>query len=154
MTITSPSAVTLVQAATMLAAHLADHVLPEPVSLTVATSYGHSTVTAQLFCTTVPGIAADLLAWADTVSVGTVEAWRPPERDHVHLSLLSTLTGPIGAIELKVFGGAEYDPLRFADLQPDKYQGLPLSLAQLRTWAANPPPTTDTPVLDAPRGAR
>ncbi len=154
ITTTSTSGVSFAQAAATLAGHLADHAVPEPVSLSVSTSYGHSTLTAQLRGDTVLGIATDLLAWADTLGVVTVEAWRPPERDRVHLSIHSTLTGPAGAVELKVFGSVDYDPHWFADLQPDPCQGASLSLGQLRAWAANPPPTTDTPVLETPRGAR
>jgi hypothetical protein len=131
------SGVTFAHAAAMLAGHLTDHALPEPVSLNVTTSYGDSTVTAQLRGTTVPGIAGDLIAWADTLSVVTVEAWRPSERDRVHLSILGTLTGPASTVELKVFGDVEYDPVRFAGLQPDRCQGAFLSLGQLHTWAAN-----------------
>lgn len=142
-------------AAAMLAGHLADHAVPEPVSLGLSTSYGHSALTAQLRGDTLLGMAGDLVAWAGTLSVVTlVEAWRPPERDRVHLSLRGTLTGSAGAVELKVFGVVDYNPLHFADLQPDPCQGESLPLEQLRTWAANPPATTDTRVLDAPRSAR
>lgn len=148
------SGVTFAHAAAMLAEHLADHALPEPASLSVTTSCGDSTVTAQLRATTLPGIAAGLIAWADTLNVVTVKAWRPPERDRVHVSVLGALTGSAGAVELKVFGGVEYDPLRFADLQAHKCQGVSLSLGQLRTWATNPSTTTDTPVLEAPLAAR
>jgi hypothetical protein len=153
-TTTSPSGVTFADAAAMLAGHLAEQALPEPVTLSVSTSYGHSTLTAQLSGDTVPGIAADLLAWADTLSWVTVEAWRPPERDRVHLSVHGTFTGQAGALELKVFGGVDYDSLRFADLQPHTHRGISLPLGQLRTWAANPPTTTGTPVIAAPRIAR
>jgi hypothetical protein len=151
---TTTSGVTFAHAAATLAGHLAGHALPEPASLSVTTSYGHSTVTAQLRGTTVPGVAADLIAWADTLSLVTIEAWQPSERDRVHLSILGTLTGSAGAVELKVFGGVEYDPLRFADLQADQCQGALLSLGQLRTWAANPSTTTNIPVREAPRVAR
>lgn len=154
MTTTPPSGVTFAHAAAMLAGHLADHVLPEPVSLTVTTSYGHSTATGQLRANAVPGLAADLIAWADTLGVVTVEAWRPPERDQVHLSIHGTLTGSTGAVELKVFGGVDYDPLRFVDLQADHYQGVSLSLEQLRSWTANPSPSTDSAALDAHRADR
>lgn len=151
---TTTSGVRSAHAAALLAGHLAEHALPEPVSLNVSTSYGHSTVTAQLRGDTVPGIAAELLAWADTLSGVTVEAWRPPERDQVHLSIQGTLTAPTGAVELKVFGSLDYDPHWFVDLQPHTHRGMSLPLGQLRTWAANPPDTTDTPVLAAPRSAR
>ncbi|MGB9045933.1 MAG: hypothetical protein WCC47_00685 [Pseudonocardiaceae bacterium] len=148
------SGVNFAHAAAMLAEHLVDHALPEPASLSVTTSYGDSTVTAQLSATTLPGIAAGLIAWADTLGVITVEAWRPPERDRVHLSILGTITGSTGAVELKVFGGVDYDPLRFADLQAHRCQGVSLSLGQLRTWATDPSTTVDTPGLEAPRAAR
>jgi hypothetical protein len=155
MTTTTPtSVVTFAHAAAMLAEHLADHALPEPASLTVTTSYGDSTVTAQLRGTTVPGIAGDLIAWADTLSVVTVEAWRPSARDRVHLSILGTLTGSVGAVEVKVFGAVDYDPHWFADLQPDPCEGTSLVLGELRTWAANPSTTTDTPLLPRPRAQR
>jgi hypothetical protein len=138
MTTTTPTnGVTFAHAAAMLAAHLVDHALPEPVSLSVTTSYRHSTVTAQLHGTTLHGIATDLIAWADTLSLVTVEAWWPSERDRVRLSILGTLTGPASTVELKVFGGVEYDPVRFAGLQPDRCQGAFLSLGLLHTWAAN-----------------
>lgn len=151
---TPPSGVMFASAAAMLAGHLTDHALPESVSLSVTTSYGHSTLTAQLRGDALADVASDLLTWADTLNVVTVEAWRPPERDRVHLSIRGTLTGPAGTIELKVFGCVDYDPLLFADLQPDPCQGMSLSLEQLRTWAANPPATTATPVPEEHRTAR
>lgn len=140
MTIITTTGMTFVQAATMLATHLADHALPEPASLSVATSYGCSDVTAQLRSNTVSGIAVDLLAWADTLSMVTLDAWRPPERDRVHLSLISTLTGSTGTVKLRVFGGAQYDPLRFADLAPGDHRTV--SPGQLRSWAATTSHTT------------
>jgi hypothetical protein len=140
---TTTSGVTFAHAAATLAGHMAGHALPEPVSLSVTTSYRHSTVTAQLRGTTVPGVATGLIAWADTLSVVTVEAWWPSERDRVHLSIRGTLTGSAGTVELVVFGSVEYDQLRFGDLQADKCPS-----------AANPSPTIDALVLEAPRVAR
>lgn len=148
------SGVTFAGAATLLAAHLAEHALPEPVSLSVTTSYSGSTVTAQLPGTTLAGVAGDLLSWADTFSVDAVEAWRPPERDRVHLSIRGTLTGPTGAVELKVFGCVDYDHHSFDGLQPDPHQGMPLSLGDLHTWAAHPDPIANTPLPPARRGDR
>jgi hypothetical protein len=130
---TPASGVTLVQAATMLAAHLADHALPEPASLRVSSRGLHSEVMAQLGSTTVPTVATDLLAWADTLRTVTVEAWRVPAGDRVQLSIASMLTGPAGTIELDVFGAVEYDAAEFADLKPGDHQTV--SLGQLRTWA-------------------
>jgi len=85
-------------------------------------------------------VAADLLAWADTLTTVTVQAWRPPSGDRVHLSIASTLTGPAGAVELDVYGGTDDNPALFADLAPGDYRTV--SLGHLRTWAAS---TADTP---------
>ena len=150
MTITNPATgMTFVQAAELLAAHLTDHALPEPVFLTVTTRWGHSEVAAQLRPDTVPGVAGELLAWIDTLPAATTSAWRPPESDHVHLSLTSTLTGPMDAVTLTVYGGAkDHNPVRFADLTPGQRRSV--SLAELRTWAAGEPTTSDSPVLDTP----
>jgi hypothetical protein len=98
----------------------------------------------------VPHLAAALLTWIDTLAVITVTAWRPPESERVHLSLTSTLTGPADAVALIVYGGAkDDDPVRFADLKSGQRRSV--SLAELRTWAADDPTTTGSPVLDTPR---
>jgi hypothetical protein len=139
--------VPFVHAAHLLAAHLADHELPEPASLLVMTRHGRSEVTAQVRCDTVPRVAADLLAWADTLSADTlstvtvtVGAWRTPAGDRVHLSIASTLTGPAGAVALDVYGGVDDDPVLFADLAVGEHRAV--SLGQLRTWAASASDTT------------
>jgi hypothetical protein len=133
MNTTSGTGVSLVQAATMLATHLAEHTLPEPAYLRVNTRHGHSEVAAQLHATTLGTVATDLLAWATTLPTVTSEAWRVRTGDRVHLSITSTLTGPAGAIELDVFGAVDYDPARFADLAAGDRRTV--SLGQLRSWA-------------------
>ena len=132
-TTTSTTGVTFVQAAQLLAAHLADHDLPEPASLTVMTRDRRSEVTAQLDSLSVPMVALELLAWADTLTTVTISAWRPPAGDRVHLSIASTLTGPTGTVNLDVYGGADHNPALIAELAPG--QRIALSLGQLRTWA-------------------
>jgi hypothetical protein len=154
MTITNPTiGMTFVQAAELLAAHLADHVLPEPVFLTVTTRWGHSEVAAQLRPDIVSEVAGELLAWIDTLPALTVTAWRPPESDRVHLSLTSTLTGPPGAVTLTVYGGArDHNPVRFADLTPGQRRGV--SSGELRIWAAGEPTTTGSSIMDTLRAGR
>ena len=143
MTTTTPTTgVTFAQAAAMLAAHLADHTLPEPASLRVNTTGVHSEVMVQLRSTTVPTVVTDLLAWAHTLTTVTVQAWRVPDGDRVHLSIASTLTGPSGTVELDVFGAVDYDPARFAELEAGDRRTV--SLGQLRAWA----------VLDGPGAQR
>lgn len=152
MNTTPTTGMTFVDAAQLLAAHLADHQLPQPASLTVMTRGHRSEVTAQMRPATVADGAAQLLAWADTLTTVTVMAWRPPHGDRVHLSIASTLTGPAGAVELDVFGGVDHDPVLFADLAPDNHQTVPLG--HLRAWAASAATTTRSPVLEAPAAER
>src|SRR6476661_6938950 len=108
MTTTSTSGATFVQAAHLLATHLADHALPEPFSLEVISRARHSRLTVQVRSMTVPEIASEVLGWVDTLTTVTVQAWRPPTGDRVHLSMASTLSGPAGTVELAVFGGADH----------------------------------------------
>ena len=138
-TTTSTTGVTFVAAAQLLAAHLADHVLPQPASLAVTTRDGRSEVTVQMDSLSVPMVAVELLAWTDTLTTVTIGAWRPPAGDRVHLFLASILIGPTGTVSLDVYGGADHDSALLAELEPG--QRVALSLGQLRTWAAS---ATDT----------
>jgi hypothetical protein len=133
MTTTPTTGMTFVHAAHVLAAHLANHQLPEPASLTVTTRAGQSQVRAQVHALTMPRVAAELLAWADTLTTVTVEVWRPPAGASVQLSIASTLTGPAGTVTLDIYGSAVDDPALFADLAPGAHRDV--SLGQLRTWA-------------------
>jgi hypothetical protein len=138
--ITTPGiGATLVQAAHLLTSHLADHALPEPASLEVISRAHHSRLTVQVRSMTVPEIASEVLGWADTLTTVTVQAWRPPAGDRVHLSMTGTLSGPAGTVELAVFGGADHDPVLVGDLAPGEYRAV--ALGELRAWtAASPPP--------------
>ncbi|MGH4009795.1 MAG: hypothetical protein ACRDTH_16875 [Pseudonocardiaceae bacterium] len=150
---TTTTAMSFVQAAELLAAHLAEHAVPEPVFLTVTTRWGHSEVAAQLRPDTVPHLAAALLAWIDTLAAITITAWRPSESERVHLSLACTLTHPAGAVALTVYGAAkDHDPVRFGDLTPG--QRRTVSLSELRAWTAGEPTPTGSPVLDTPGAGR
>jgi len=140
MTTIPTTGVTFVHAAQLLAAHLADHELPKPASLQVAARAGQSQVRAQVYPLTVPRVAAQLLAWADTLTTVTVQVWRPPSGTSVHLSIASTLTDPAGTVELDVYGAAAHDPVLFATLTPGQRRDVPLG--QLCIWAAR---ATDTP---------
>ncbi len=132
---TPPIDMTLVQAAHLLTAHLADHDLPEPASLEVISRAHQSRLTVQVHSLTVPSIAAELLAWADTLTTVTLHAWRPPAGDRVHLSMVSTLSGPAGTVELTMFGGAGHDPALVGDLTPGGHRTV--TLGELRTWATD-----------------
>jgi hypothetical protein len=144
--ITTPTiGATFGQAARLLAAHLANHALPEPASLEVISKTQQSRITAQVYPLTLPEVAAELLAWADTLATVTVQAWRPPSGDRVHLSMTSTLSGPTGTVELTVFGGTDHDPAAVGELAPGEHRVM--TLGELRTWA------TTTSGAD-PEGAR
>jgi hypothetical protein len=97
-------------------------------------------VTVQMRSDTVPTLAAELLAWANTLKTVTAGAWRTPAGDRVHLSITSTLTDPAGTVALDVYGGADHDPLLFTELAPSEHQDIPPG--QLRAWA--PTATTDS----------
>jgi hypothetical protein len=137
ITITSSRRTALVHAAAMLAGYLAEHTLPEPASLSLSTIGGPAKLTAQLRPDTLTAVAAELLAWADTLHAVTVQVWRLPEGERVHLSIRSSIAGPAGAVELTVYGAVPYDPHLFPDLQPHSHRGVALPLEQLLTWAGN-----------------
>jgi hypothetical protein len=140
MTDTPTAALALMQAAELVATHLAEHELPEPASLQVMTRAGRSEASAQVHSLTVARVAADPLAWADTLATVTIQVWRPSHGDMVHLSIASTLASPAVTVDLDVYGGADDGPALFADLAPGEH--CTVSLGRLRTWAAS---TTGTP---------
>jgi hypothetical protein len=133
MITTSTIGTTLVQAAHLLATHLADHALPEPASLEVISRAHQSRLTVQVHSMTVPKIATEMLAWADTLTTVTAQAWRPPTGDRVHLSMASTLSSPAATVELNIFGGADHDPVLVGHLAPGEHRAV--TLGELRTWA-------------------
>ncbi|MDQ2881243.1 MAG: hypothetical protein M3Y48_08370 [Actinomycetota bacterium] len=135
MITTSTFAATFVHAAHLLATHLTEHGLPQPASLEVISTAHRSRLTAQVHFLTVPSIATELLAWADTLTTITVQASRPPSGHRVHLSIASTLIGPAGTVELTIFGAAGHDPALLGDLAPGEHRRV--TLGELRTWAAD-----------------
>ncbi|MGH3673220.1 MAG: hypothetical protein ACRDSH_21770 [Pseudonocardiaceae bacterium] len=134
------AATTLVQATQAVTAHLTAHPLPEPAVLEVMICLGRPEVRAQMRSHTVAGLTIELLAWADTLSAITIQAWRIPTGDQVQLSITSTLTGPTGPVALYVYGGASEDPMPFADLALGERH--PLTVGELRRLAAGDPVAT------------
>ena len=111
--------------------HLATFELPEPWSVRVTPqhSYGEAPVVVQLRGVLLPGVASDLLAWADTLTDVSAEAWRVPGGYSVHLSIRGRLAD---GTTVTVFDGVDQN-VRFG-LEPDEKR--PVSLAVLREWAA------------------
>ena len=134
--ITTPTfAATFVQAANLLATHLTEHDLPEPASLEVISTAHRTRLTAQVHFLTMPRIVAELLTWADTLTMVTIQARRPPSGNRVHLSIATALIGPAGTVELTIFGGTNHDPALLGELTPGEHRTV--TLGELRTWAAD-----------------
>jgi hypothetical protein len=74
-------------------AHLAEFELPTIASVHVGTALAAPRVTVQLTCHQPSAIAQGLLAWADTLTEVTGQAWRVPRGDSVHLSVTGLLPG-------------------------------------------------------------
>ncbi len=96
-----------------------------PVMASVHVSLSAPQVTAQLACHEPSGIAQGLLAWADTLTEVTAQAWRVPQGDSVHLSVTGLLAG--GASVL-VYGGLRAKHCGLGtDLAPDTTTTIPLA---------------------------
>ncbi len=83
-------------------------------------------VTVQLTCHEPSAIAQGLLAWADTLTQVTAQAWRAPRGDSVHLSVTGRLPG--GASVL-VYGGLRATHRApGTELAPDATTAVPLPM--------------------------
>ena len=115
---------------TAIRAHLTDFELPELYSITITKSLSGPSVTAQLACHTPPQIADALLAWADTLTNATIEAWRVPRGDTVHLSVIGLLSG---SVSVAVYGGVDFTEHSIGkDLAPDASITVPLTVLRER----------------------
>jgi hypothetical protein len=117
---------TVVDRLDSLRAHLAAFELPELYSVTVLNAWGGLDVSAQLACHHPPEIATGLLAWADTLTNVTTEAWRVPSGDTMHLSVIGRL--PEGT-SIRVYGGVPFIEHGIgADLAPDASTSVSLAI--------------------------
>ena len=113
-----------------IGAHLAEFELPDLYSVNVVQSFNGSSVTAQLACHTLPQIAGALLVWADTLTGVTVEAWRVPSGDCVHLSVIGRLPG---GMSVRVYGGVPFTEHGIgAALAPKASTSVPLGVLRER----------------------
>jgi hypothetical protein len=90
-----------------LRTHLNDFELPPLGSVHFTTYSGGVQVSLQLATHHLPEIANGLLAWADTLTHATTEAWRVPRGDSLHLAVTGRL--PEG-IQVQVYGSLPYTP--------------------------------------------
>ncbi|MBV8539661.1 MAG: hypothetical protein JO063_01930 [Pseudonocardiales bacterium] len=117
---------TVVEQLDSLRAHLAAFELPDLCSVNVVTASGEPGVSAQLAAHHPPQIATGLLAWADTLTDLTIEAWRVPSGDSVHLSVIGRL--PEG-VTVRVYGGLAFTQRGIgADLAPEGSATVPLAV--------------------------
>jgi hypothetical protein len=115
-----------------IGAHLAGFELPPIASVHVSAGMSTPGVTVQLFCREPSDLAPGLLAWADTLTGVTAEAWRVPQGDTVHLSVTGALHGGTSAL---IYGGM---PITAHHLGGDLSPGgkTPITLGALRALAA------------------
>lgn len=112
-------------------AHLAEFELPDMWSVHAVTSFSGPNVDVQLARRESPEIAGALLAWADTLTGVTAEAWRVPNGESVHLSVIGRLPG---GVSVRVFVGVPFTGRGLGgDLAPDASKTVPLVV--LREWA-------------------
>jgi hypothetical protein len=109
-----------------LRAHLNTFDVPAPWSVNVSMYSGGPNVSLQIVRREVPEIASALLAWADTLTDVTADAWRTPEGDSVHLSVTGHL--PTGVL-LRVYGYLPFTARGLgAELAPNTATTLPLHI--------------------------
>lgn len=107
-------------------AHLCQFEVPQPWSVTINTSLAERDINVQLDCQQPPQVAAALLAWADTLTEVSAEAWRCFDGQSVHLSVRGAL--PTGAV-LRVYAAIDYAQHGpGADLEPGATTTLRLSV--------------------------
>jgi hypothetical protein len=117
-----------------LRTHLAAFDLPELWSVHVVASFRGPNVTVQLARHEPPQIDDALLAWADTLTDVTAEAWRVPHGNSVHLSVIGQL--PAG-ISVRVYGGVPFTQHGIGgDLAPDASTTVPLAVLRERATLA------------------
>jgi hypothetical protein len=110
--------------------HLATYALPEPwsVSVNARPIPERSVVSVQLAGGLLPGVASQLLTWADTLTEVRAEAWRVPDGSSVHLSVRGRLAD---GTSVCVFDGVPHD----GHFRLDAEERRVVSLAALREWA-------------------
>jgi len=113
-----------------ICAHLTQFELPPISSVHAAGSIPAPQVTVQLTGHEQSEIASALLAWADTLTGITAEAWRVPRGDSVHLSVIGRLPG--GA-SIQVYGRLPFAAYGIGgDLAPDASTTVPLAVLRER----------------------
>jgi hypothetical protein len=111
-----------------IAAHLERHELPAPVGVDVR-AFGRPVV-VQLHQVGLRSASGALLVWARTLADVTVEAWRVPSGDSVHLTVAGRL---LAGLLVHVYDAVDFDSATFPDMAEDAKLGMPLRV--LHVWA-------------------
>ncbi|MGH3722024.1 MAG: hypothetical protein ACRDRI_24905 [Pseudonocardiaceae bacterium] len=107
-------------------AHLTAFELPQLYSVNVITASGGPGVSAQPAAHHSPQIVTGLLAWADTLTEVTTEAWRVPGGDSVHLSVIGRLAE---GVMIRVYGAVPLTQHGIGtSLTPDGSATVPLAV--------------------------
>jgi hypothetical protein len=110
--------------------HLAAFELPDLCSVHMVAAFSGPNVTVQLARREPSEIASALLAWADTLTEVTAEAWRVHSGDCVHLSVIGQL---LSGVSVRVYGGVPVTEHGIgADLAPDTSTTVPLAVLRER----------------------
>jgi hypothetical protein len=102
---------TIVDLLAAVGAHLATFELAPPWAVSVTTGNTRRDIEVQLQCLEPAEVAAALLAWADTLTEVTAQAWRCYDGHSVHLSITGRL--PSGST-VRV-----YDAIPYTDHGPN-----------------------------------
>jgi hypothetical protein len=114
--------------------HLTTHPIDVEIDSVRADACDGGCIAVQLSHDDLPGLAAGLVAWAETLTNVVAAAWRFRYGDNVHLRITGQLHD---AIWIEVYGAVAYtDTLLGTELQRDSR--LPLTLDDLRSWAVTP----------------
>ena len=92
----------IVELLTATSKHLVAFELPPVASIHIRADMSAPQVTVQLTHRDPAIVAQGLLAWAETLTQVTAEAWRVPHGDSVHLSITGSMTASVSVL---VYGG-------------------------------------------------
>ena len=108
-----------------LRTHLTEFDLPAPCSAQLTTSPSGPQMSLQIDRHDAHDTACAVVAWADTLTQPTAEAWRVPSSNSVHLSITGHL---LDGVCLRIYGAVPVIEHGLgADLAPDAAITIPLA---------------------------
>lgn len=111
--------------------HLTDFELPPVASIHITAAMSAPQVSVQLTHCDPHAVAQGLLAWADTLTQVTAQAWRVPHGDSVHLSISGSM---VSGASVLVYGGLPTNRGGLGtDLTPGATTTVPLAALRYAT---------------------